>query len=703
MVLALATGAFATPVSFRTAASGVDWTSAGVAGTGGGSGSITVSGVTGTVTTAYLYWHGIDNSGSGAVYDNATVAIDGNPVTGVALGDATTNCWGAGSSRAFRADVTAFVTGDGTYAITGLSALTGHNANGASLVVVFDDGNGTNNRDLVFFEGNDSNIIQGFPGEDDGWNATLSGIDYQGGAVNAQFHMSDGQDYFDGSVTFTSGVPSMTIPDTSSLWDGNSLPTAGTSRAGNGGLWDIHTFDITAAFGAPGPHTLTLSGQEEATAGDCLGLVLVLIDLAPGSVAACGDGNVNQANEVCDDGNTVSGDGCDANCTPTGCGNGIVTGTEQCDDGNTVSGDGCSETCQSEAATCGDGNEELPETCDDGNLISGDGCDANCTPTGCGNTIITSGEQCDDGNTISGDGCSSTCQSEVPECGDSQVEGAEECDDGNTDDGDCCSASCQYEDVGSACDLDADLCTIDQCDGSGTCGFQSNVVCTALDQCHVPGTCSPATGICDNPNKPDGFACNDGDECTNTDSCTNGMCAGSSVGADTDADGYCDAWENKVSCNPNDFFETPPQGITSPGSAGPAPGQGLLTLTAPGNRKVRVPTESSCATAGVCGPTGFCTAGQVGDPCETGADCNQAANTCRIVVNYAEVPDFLLVSATLNKAPLAGFTPATPGCARKVDVALDPARFWNRVKIYASGTVHGKPRRDRDRFLYCAQ
>jgi hypothetical protein len=36
MVLALATGAFATPVSFRTAASGVDWTSAGVAGTGGG-------------------------------------------------------------------------------------------------------------------------------------------------------------------------------------------------------------------------------------------------------------------------------------------------------------------------------------------------------------------------------------------------------------------------------------------------------------------------------------------------------------------------------------------------------------------------------------------------------------------------------------------------------------------------------------------
>ena len=31
------------------------------------------------------------------------------------------------------------------------------------------------------------------------------------------------------------------------------------------------------------------------------------------------------------------------------------------------------------------------EQCDDGNLVSGDGCDANCTVTACGNGIVTAG------------------------------------------------------------------------------------------------------------------------------------------------------------------------------------------------------------------------------------------------------------------------------------------------------------------------
>jgi hypothetical protein len=137
---------------------------AGIAGVGGGSGTITVAGVSGTVTRAYLYWHGI-SVGTGAVYANATVSINGNSVTGLTLGDATTNCWGEGSSRAFEANVTAFVTGNGAYTITGLSNGTGYNANGASLVVIFDDGNAANNRDLAFFTGNDSNIEQSFPGE----------------------------------------------------------------------------------------------------------------------------------------------------------------------------------------------------------------------------------------------------------------------------------------------------------------------------------------------------------------------------------------------------------------------------------------------------------------------------------------------------------------------------------------------------------
>ena len=40
------------------------------------------------------------------------------------------------------------------------------------------------------------------------------------------------------------------------------------------------------------------------------------------------------------------------------------------------------------------------------------------------------------------------------------------------------------------------------------------VTCTASDQCHVAGTCNPATGACSNPPAPNGTACNDGNACT---------------------------------------------------------------------------------------------------------------------------------------------------------------------------------------------
>jgi cysteine-rich repeat protein len=63
---------------------------------------------------------------------------------------------------------------------------------------------------------------------------------------------------------------------------------------------------------------------------------------------------------------------------------------------------------------CGNGVVESFEQCDDGNRTSGDGCDANCTPTACGNGIVTAGEECDDGNTLADDCCSPTCQSKEP-------------------------------------------------------------------------------------------------------------------------------------------------------------------------------------------------------------------------------------------------------------------------------------------------
>jgi cysteine-rich repeat protein len=172
---------------------------------------------------------------------------------------------------------------------------------------------------------------------------------------------------------------------------------------------------------------------------------------------ACGNGVV-EIGEQCDDGNRTSGDGCDANCTPTGCGNGIVTDGEECDDGNTSAGDGCAADCRRE---CGNGTLEGAEECDDGNAISGDGCDENCTLTRCGNGVITTGEECDDGNTVGGDGCAADCRRE---CGNGILEGAEECDDGNTVDGDGCSATCRHECTTAAqCPTGTDPCAAPAC------------------------------------------------------------------------------------------------------------------------------------------------------------------------------------------------------------------------------------------------
>jgi hypothetical protein len=67
------------------------------------------------------------------------------------------------------------------------------------------------------------------------------------------------------------------------------------------------------------------------------------------------------------------------------------------------------------------------------------------------------------------------------------------------------------------------------------------------------------------------------------------------------------------------------------------------------------------------------------------------------VVNYADIADLTLLPVLLNnRDPVPGFTPATPGCARKVDVVPDPNRRVNRVKVRATGTVQGRMRRERD-------
>jgi cysteine-rich repeat protein len=113
----------------------------------------------------------------------------------------------------------------------------------------------------------------------------------------------------------------------------------------------------------------------------------------------CGNGLIESGPgfaEECDDGDQESGDGCDANCRPTGCGNGILTAGEACEDGNLIPGDGCSPSCQVEV------------DCDDTIDNDGDGLVDTIDPDpGCSSSADPSERsavQCDDGQDNDGDG-----------------------------------------------------------------------------------------------------------------------------------------------------------------------------------------------------------------------------------------------------------------------------------------------------------
>jgi cysteine-rich repeat protein len=125
-------------------------------------------------------------------------------------------------------------------------------------------------------------------------------------------------------------------------------------------------------------------------------------------VERCGDGAVNNAGrEQCDDGNTTAGDGCSSICAIEYCGDGTVN--------DAFARRGSSHGSPPE--TPGNGSGPYGEECDDGNAISGDGCNAICEIEFCGDGVVNDGgsEICDDGNTTDADGCGATCLTEVPE------------------------------------------------------------------------------------------------------------------------------------------------------------------------------------------------------------------------------------------------------------------------------------------------
>ena len=174
----------------------------------------------------------------------------------------------------------------------------------------------------------------------------------------------------------------------------------------------------------------------------------------------CGDG-VRDEGEECDDGNTVSGDGCENNCIYS------CHDSGDCYDFNACTDDACSEIPSGRICT----NEPVHGPCDDGMFCTlTDTCDGD-------GACVGTGDPCDDGAACTID----MCREETDACDNSVAVGwcliGGVCYmNGNDNPANACqrcvsdesSTSWSLKDPGSACG-DGYTCTIDVCDDAGAC------------------------------------------------------------------------------------------------------------------------------------------------------------------------------------------------------------------------------------------
>ncbi len=215
-------------------------------------------------------------------------------------------------------------------------------------------------------------------------------------------------------------------------------------------------------------------------------------------------------------------------------------------------GDVCTQDVLADVDDCLCIPEPRPQIdCDDSNPCTVDSCVSD-DDQGCVNTAVPNEPawpcMVPEGAGVCVDGL---C--EVDLCADVVCDAPDQCQDAGTCNPD--SGMCEYPpaDDGTTCDDGDPSTTDDQC-SSGICEGEPDlcfdVSCAAPDQCELPGTCDPATGLCEYQPADDGTTCDDGDPSTTGDQCSSGICEGEPpVGCQPDTicvtgggeDGVCDA------------------------------------------------------------------------------------------------------------------------------------------------------------------
>jgi streptogramin lyase len=389
--------------------------------------------------------------------------------------------------------------------------------------------------------------------------------------------------------------------------DGNACTQADTCQAGV----------------CVGGNAVTCAASDQChVAGVCNPATGVCSNPTVANGTACSDGNACTQTDTCQAGACVGGPAvtCRASdqchvagvCNPaTGvCSNPTAANGTACSDGNACTQ---ADTCQAGACVGGTG-----VTC-----AASDQCHVAgvCNPaTGaCSNPIAANGTACSDGNACTQ---ADTCQVGVCVGGPAVTCAAsDQCHVAGVCNPATGACSNPIAANGIACN-DGNACTqADTCQ-AGACMGGAPVTCTASDQCHVAGTCNPATGACSNPPGPDGRSCSDGNACTTGDVCRAGACVGAPVTC-TASDqchvaGMCNPATGACS-NP-----TGPDGTSCSDGSACTTGDVCRAGTCVG-APVVCTAVNGCHAPGTCDPaTGACSTGQ---PLPEGSECNDG-NAC---------------------------------------------------------------------------
>ena len=404
------------------------------------------------------------------------------------------------------------------------------------------------------------------------------------------------------------------LPDGSSCDDGNACTRA----------------DACIGGGCVGGSPVTCTASSPCREiGICNPATGACSDPAKPDGTACSDGNGCTATDVCLAG--VCTAGAPVTCPPA----------DSCHEAGIC--DAQTGTCtivpKADGAPCSDGNAcTAADSCQTGACVAGTA--VVCAPAGpcrdagvcnpatgaCAAANRPDGTSCSDGNACThGDACQAgACRPGEP----LTCAAADSCHS----DGACdpatgtCSAPTRPD--GTACD-DGNPCTIAETCQAGACGGATPVVCAPVDGCHAAGNCDPLTGLCSNPNQPDGIGCNDGDACTRGDACHAGSC----VSADPVACLAADSCHIAGTCDPQKGTCSSP---AKPDEALCDDGDPCTRVdrcqagACTGGAPVVCVAADACHDPGSCDvATGSCTtpARPDGTPCDDGSACT-AGDIC---------------------------------------------------------------------------